>query len=98
MNAVRWLTPPRNIAALVTDSGTERFVAELFSFQKEPVKMSAELYLLAKGAYTLTIAAPDTKGKERREMKAFTVKGPRTRISFILPGEKLCRLVVGRRD
>ncbi len=97
LNAVRWLTPPRNIAALVTRSGTESFAAELFNFQKERIKMSAELYLLAKGAYTLTIATADAKGKVKLEVKAFTVKGPRTRISFELPGQKLCTLKVIRR-
>ena len=97
LNAVRWLTPPRNIAALVTDSGTERFSAELFNFQEEPVKMSAELYLLAKGKYTFTVTAKSTKGRMTMVIKAFTVRGPRTRISFKLPGERLSTLTVKRK-
>ncbi|MFB3905066.1 MAG: hypothetical protein ACE15E_16570 [Acidobacteriota bacterium] len=31
LNAVRWLTPPRQIAALVTHSSHDRFSAELFA-------------------------------------------------------------------
>ena len=94
LNAVRWLTPPRNIAALVTDSGTDRFSAELFNFQTAPAKISAELYLLVKGKYTFTIASKSAKGRTVLEKKTFTVRGPRTRISFELPPQKLCTIVV----
>ncbi len=96
LNAVRWLTPPRNIAALVTDSGTDRFAAELFNFQTVPVRISAELYLLAKGKYTFTISAKGTKGRASLVIKTLTVRGPRTRISFELPSQQLCTLAVGR--
>ncbi|MHC4557948.1 MAG: hypothetical protein ACYS80_11670 [Planctomycetota bacterium] len=34
LNAVRWLTSPRNIAMLVTESANNRFAAELFSFSE----------------------------------------------------------------
>jgi hypothetical protein len=98
LNAVRWLTGPRNIAALVTGSGIESFVAELFNFRKETVKMSAELYLLTKGDYTFAVGSESTKGRRKVVIKAFRVKGPRTRISFELPGEKICTLKVIRRD
>jgi hypothetical protein len=93
LNAVRWLTPPRNIAALVTDSGTDRFSAELFNFQTCPVRISAELYLLVKGKYTFTIASKSAKGRTVLEKKTFTTRDPRTRISFELPPQKLCTLV-----
>ncbi len=91
LNAVRWLTPPRNIAALVTDSGTERFCAELFNFQTIPKKISAEFYLLIKGKYTYKIASKD---KTVLESETFTVRGPRALISFQLPPQKLCTLIV----
>ena len=32
LNAVRWLTPPKEIAALVTATGTDRLEAELYHF------------------------------------------------------------------
>ena len=89
LNAVRWLTPPRNIAALVTDSGTDRFSAKLFHFGDGQRPMSAEFYLLAPGKYTLTIAAKvpisqsfakwgpakDTKARRILTTRQFEVKG-----------------------
>ncbi len=59
LNAVRWLTRPREIAVLVTESGNRRFAAELFSFSEEERSMAAEFYLLEPGAYELTITAGD---------------------------------------
>ncbi len=94
LNAVRWLTPPRNIAALVTDSGTERFSAELFNFQTTPIKISAEFYLLVKGKYTFTIDSKNPGGRTVLKKEIFIARGPRTRISFELPPQKLCTLVV----
>ncbi|MBL7152680.1 MAG: hypothetical protein ISS79_03120 [Phycisphaerae bacterium] len=96
LNAVRWLTPPRNIAALVTDSGTSSFAAELFNFQNAPRKISAELYLLAGGEYNLTVAVKDGDKTKTAETGAFTVTGPRTRVSFDLPGRKLCLMICSR--
>jgi hypothetical protein len=97
LNAVRWLTPPRKIAALVTDSATDHFTAELFHFGEDKRPMSAELYLLKPGNYTLAIASKDAQGQTPIATHEFTVKGLRTRISFELPSHKLCVLHVGRR-
>lgn len=85
---VRWLTPPRQIAALVTESAADRFTAGLFHFGPQPRKMSAELYLLAPGRYTwqLTAAAP------LASPTTFTVSGPRTQVTFELPSQRLCTL------
>ena len=88
-NAVRWLTPPRDIAALVTDAGEDRFVAELFHFGDEPRSMAAELYLLSPGDYTLSVSP----GQENQ----FRVTGKRTRIAFEVPAKELCVLRVTRR-
>jgi len=93
LNAVRWLTRPRNIAALVTDSGTKSFAAELYSFDAGPRQMAAELYLLEKGEYRVELVGA---GIERTSRVA--VRGPRTRITFELPGRKLCSLKVTRRQ
>lgn len=96
LNAVRWLTPPRDIAALVTASGTDRLAAELFHFGERSRPMSAELYLLAPGAYTftLTLASDTQTAAPALASKAVTVTGPRTRLSFELPPRKLCILSV----
>jgi hypothetical protein len=92
MNAVRWLTEPREIAALVTDRGRQRFSAELFHFGERPRKMAAELYLLAPGRYTLRLAGGD--GQPLGDARPFAVDGPRTRIEFELPPRTLCVLRV----
>ena len=92
MNAVRWLTEPREIAALVTDRGRERFSAELFHFGERPRKLAAELYLLAPGRYTLRLA--DGDGQPLADARSFAVDGPRTRIEFELPPRTRCVLRV----
>ncbi len=95
-NAVRWFTPPRDIAALVTKACPERFEAELFHFGKASRSMSAELYLLAPGNYAVSIKPTgQTSGGDRKTGRV-TVRGPRTRISFSLPARRLCILCVSR--
>jgi hypothetical protein len=91
LNAVRWLTEPRAFAALVTESGQKRFVAQLYHFGEEPRDLEAELYLLDAGRYELTVGE-----EEGRELASQTleVAGPRTRISIDLPARKLCILRV----
>jgi hypothetical protein len=92
LNAVRWLTEPRNIAALVTHSGSNRFEAELFHFGEKPRPMGAELYLLKRGDYAFAIT--DQAGKAIAGAKPFKVEGPRTKISFELPPRKVCVLKI----
>jgi len=96
LNAVRWLTPPRDIAALVTESGKERFTAELFHFGQEKRDMAAELYLLTPGKCMFEVLCSGAEGGEARTSKEFTVEGPRTKISFTLLPRKRCVLRVRR--
>ena len=86
LNAVRWLTPPREIAALVTDSGKRSLQAELFHFGTGERSLSAEFYLLDPGVYILSVEAP---GREplRRE---FVSDGKRARVDLDLPPRQLC--------
>jgi hypothetical protein len=88
LNAVRWLTPPRDIAALVTRSGTDRLTAELFHFGDKPRPMGAELYLLDQGQYQYEIRDA-ARGAARTPPVRFSVTGPRTRIAFNLPPRRL---------
>jgi len=92
LNAVRWLTPPRDIAALVTRSGRDRLTAELFHFGDRPRPMQAELYLLAPGSYRLTLRS--AAGKALLGPQTFAVAGPRTRVSLDLPPGELCTLKI----
>jgi hypothetical protein len=92
LNAVRWLTPPRDIAALVTRSGRDRLTAEVLHFGDRPRPMQAEFYLLAPGSYRLTLT--NAAGKVVQEPRVFPVTGPRTRISLDIPPGELCTLKV----
>jgi len=95
LNAVRWLTPPHDIAALVTDSGKRQLYAQLFHFGRQPRPMAAEFYLLEPGTYVLSLtpAASDRPS----ETTQFTVESPRRRAPFTLPPATLCRLHIERR-
>ncbi len=94
LNRVRWLTPPRDIAVLVTDAGEDRFAARLFHFGGHARPMSAELYLLKPGEYTLTLVPEG--GGEAAATERFTVAGPRARVAFELPPRTSCTLEVRR--
>lgn len=92
LNAVRWLTRPREIAVLVRMAAPDGLEATLFHFGRSPRAMGAELNMLKPGDYTLKIIARDHVLKE----EAFTVSGPRTRIAFEIPSRQSCRLVIRR--
>lgn len=92
LNSVRWLTPPREIAALVTESRRDLFSAELFHFGDSPRSMAAELYLLQPGSYAFCLEDAATGDELVRQ--ALRIGGPSCRISFELPAGKLCRLRV----
>ncbi len=53
--AVRWLTPPHDMAVLVTGAGTSHFTAELFHFGEQAREMSAELRQLHPGVYQASL-------------------------------------------
>jgi len=86
---VRWLTPPRQIAALVTAADPRHMSAELYHFGDGARAMKAELYLLAAGRYRLVF---EPQGEPRPVPQQFVVSGPRTRITFELPPRRLCVL------
>ena len=92
INAVRWLTPSRDIAALVTATGRDRFESELVHFGDSPRQMGAELYLLDPGKYKVTLINKST-GKHLKNDRV-TVTGQRTRIKFRIPSLTPCVLRV----
>ncbi len=94
MNRVRWLTPPREIAALVTDAGARSFEAEMFHFGLEPRSLDAELYLLETGVYDVRIES--AASGEILDRQTLEVDGPRSRIHFSLPPRDLCRIRIQR--
>ncbi|QTA91879.1 hypothetical protein [Desulfonema magnum] len=94
LNAVRWLTRSRDIAALVTQSGQENFSAELFHFGSEPRSMGADLYLLKPGTYKMTLREKSPEGKNNLLQQKINADGRRTRVRFQLPPGRLCVLQV----
>ncbi len=90
LNAVRWLTPPREIAALVTEADMSRFAAELFHFGETPRSMVAEFYLLRPGTYTMTLAV--VKPARTLVSETIEVHSGRHRVAFELPPRQLCLL------
>ncbi|MFO1441556.1 MAG: hypothetical protein U1F81_24780 [Verrucomicrobiaceae bacterium] len=89
--AVRWLTPPKDIAALVTEASTTKFAAELFHFGKEPREMTAELRQLKPGTYHATLIV-DGKVAKLPVETVKVEKGRFARITFSLPAAKLATL------
>lgn len=96
LNAVRWLTRPRELAVLVTDAGPTRFSAEVFHFGAGTRQLSAELYLLEPGNCRVTVepvAAASGLAASVRQVR-FERRGGR--VVFEVPSRVLCRVVVGR--
>ncbi len=93
MNAVRWLTEPREIAALVTDASPQALEAMLYHFGDEARPMQAELFLLQPGRYTLRLRTAGDAAQTLDE-QAVTVEGQVTPVSFELPPRQLCVLEV----
>jgi len=89
--AVRWLTPPKDIAALVTEASTTKFAAELFHFGKEPREMTAELRQLKPGSYRATLLVDGKSAKPTTEVVKVE-KGGFSRVTFTLPAGKLVTL------
>lgn len=94
LNAVRWRTPPRAIAALVTQSGPSSFGAELFHFGDTPRTLSAEFLLLRPGDYELLVTPLGTSHEAPATRTVFRVEGPRAEVSLTLPARRLTTVTV----
>jgi hypothetical protein len=93
INAVRWMTPPRDIAALVTETGRKRFGAELYHFGEKPRKMSAIFYLLDSGEYNFKIFTKEKNSKVHM-VKRIVISATKIPINFQLPGNIPCILEI----
>jgi hypothetical protein len=92
LNAVRWHTPPRQFAALVSASGTDKLIASLFHFGDQPRSFSAELFLLKPGRYAWTLQMDSAA--DRGTEQELIVTAPRSRIQLTLPPRQLCQLII----
>lgn len=88
-NAVRWKTPPRRIAALVTQATRDAFAAELFHFGDAPRAMAAEFFMLRPGRYTLALGDVT---------RTFSVDGASAVVAFSVPPKTLVTLTVSREE
>lgn len=98
LNAVRWRTPPRDIAALVTESSGTSFRAEVFHFGDERRKLTTEFLLLQPGEYELTVAPSDASLTDTPAHVSFRVSGPRVAVPIELPARRLVVVTVTRRQ
>jgi len=90
LNAVRWRTPPRDIAALVSESSRNAFAAELFHFGNQPRKLDAEFFLLSPGEYEVTLVPAGAVNAAPLWRQLLKVEGPRAQVSLQLPSRRLC--------
>jgi hypothetical protein len=91
MNAVRWHTPPRDLAALVTDAATNRFDARLYHFGPADRKLDCELFLLAPGDYEYTLT--ESNGKTISGGR-FVIDSKNRKLPVTLPKHIECRLQI----
>jgi len=96
LNAVRWLTPPRDIAALVTGHSRDGVRAQLFHFGDATRPMGAEFYLLEPGTYVLTLTAEQQGTPATLCRRTVAAAGRRCRAAFTLPAHRLCSLHLNR--
>lgn len=95
-NAVRWWTPPTDIAALVTGADRVSFAAELYHFGDKPREMEAELLLLRAGSYSVALHTLNPDGEKELFSKTLVVDKDHARVKFQLPPRQLCSLKVDR--
>ncbi len=95
ISAVRWLTPPSEIAALVTESTTREFSAKLYHFGEYERPLRAELFLLEPGDYRVDLL---TAEGELLRSSLTRLSGRRARLQVELPPRRLCTLRVSRAE
>lgn len=87
--AVRWMTPPQDMAALVTEASTARLEAELFHFGLTARSLSAELRLLKPGRYNVRVAVAGALAPSQAQ--SLTVeRGRFSTVHFKLPPQTRC--------
>lgn len=90
LNAVRWLTPPREIAALVTSSSRDGFEAQLFHFGEGKRSFEAELFVLRDGLYRV-----ETDGTNAT-LREIALSPSARKVNVMLAPGELTRLRVTR--
>ena len=89
--AVRWLTPPQDIAAFVTKANLTQLEAELFHFGRAPRAMTAELRMLRPGHYNVVLVR-EAENRTERIGEVTLERGRFGRVEFVLPPQTTCTL------
>lgn len=87
---VKWITPPTDIAILTEVNSTKTFQAQLFHFGNNSRIMKVRFLNLQKGNYQWHLSG----GK----MRVFELNSDNHEIEVSIPSQKLCRLIVEKRD
>ncbi|MFB3904632.1 MAG: hypothetical protein ACE15E_14375, partial [Acidobacteriota bacterium] len=90
LNAVRWITSPRDLAALVVSHSSSRFSSELYHFGTVPRPMAARLHLLAPGRYSWQLRSAAGQIAEG----SLRMQPGNGEVRFSLPPRTLCFLEV----
>jgi hypothetical protein len=85
---------PREIAALVTDAGRDRFTAEVFHFGQNPRKMGAEFYLLQPGKYQFLVVEISMNREKEVTKKQLVITEKNRQVEFQIPHQQLCRIII----
>jgi hypothetical protein len=89
--AVRWITPPADLAVLVTGAGVRNFEAELFHFGSEPRTLAAELRQLRPGRYRASLSV-EGEPVWLSDSEVIVEKERHPRLAFTVPPGKLAVL------
>lgn len=92
LNAVRWRTPPRDLAALVTDAAPHRLAARVYHFGASERALEAELLLLEPGKYRFELT--DAANGKTLQGGSVTIATNSRRIGLKLPPARECGLRV----
>ncbi len=90
LNAVRWRTPPRDIAALVTAAAPDKFSARLYHFGAAARELRGEFLRLVPGEYHYTLLQ-EADGVILQEGR-FALTDAQREIGLTLPSRVPCRL------
>ena len=88
MNAVKWMTEPRELAVLVSRADPHHFEAQLYHFGSTPRALDAMLYQLKPGQYNMTVTA--VGASVPLASTVVNVSSPQTPIQLTLPPQTLC--------
>lgn len=92
MNAVRWHTPPRNIAAMVTESTPRKIESRLYHFGQDARTLECEFFLLAPGDYQYSLV--DVRTGAAASRGTIRITEDNRRLTLTLPQQRELTLTI----